>query len=99
VWLESVGARRDRVAITKAREALAVAAARPAASSETLALYGRALFLTGNTDAAVRALEQAISRVPVEPIAYRYLSEAAAHTRNTALSQNAGVLYAALTEP
>ena len=99
VWLESVGARHDRVAITKARQALAVAASRPAATSETLALYGRALFLAGNTDAAVRALEQAIARVPVEPIAYRYLAEAAARTRDVALAENAGVLYAALTEP
>ena len=99
VWLESVGARHDRVAITKARQALEVAASRPGATSETLALYGRALFLAGNTDAAVRALERAIARVPVEPVAYRYLSEAAARTRDVALAQNAGVLYAALTEP
>jgi tetratricopeptide (TPR) repeat protein len=99
VWLESVGARHDRVAILKARRALEVAASRPAATSETLALYGRALFLAGSTDAAVRALERAIARVPVEPVAYRYLSEAAARTRDIALAQNAGVLYAALTEP
>ena len=100
VWLESVGVRHeDQVAIAKARQALEVAAARPAATSETLALYGRALFLSGDTDGAVRVLEQAITRTPVEPIAYRYLAEAAARTDDLTLAENAGVLYAALTEP
>ena len=100
VWLESVDARHDdQFVIAKARQALEVAAARPAATSETLALYGRALFLSGNTQAAVKVLAQAIARAPVEPIAYRYLAEAAAQTSDTALSESAGVLYAALTEP
>ena len=99
VWLESAGSQKDRVAITKARQALETAASRPSATSETLALYGRALFLSGNTEAAVRTLEQAIARVPVEPLAYRYLAEAAARTRDVTLSHNAGVLYVALTEP
>ena len=97
VWLES--APDDQAAIAKARQALEIAASRAAATSETLTLYGRALFLSGDTNAAVRALEQAIARVPVEPIAYRYLAEAAAQTQDAALAENAGVLYAALTEP
>jgi tetratricopeptide (TPR) repeat protein len=99
VWLESAGGQDDGTAIAKARQALEVAASRPAATSETLALYGRALFLSGDTEPAVRVLEQAISRVPVEPIAYRYLAEAAARADDLALAENAGVLYAALTEP
>jgi protein O-GlcNAc transferase len=99
VWLESTALRHDRTAITKARRALEVAASRPPATSETLTLYGRALFLSGNIEAAVRTLEQAIARIPVEPIAYRYLAEAAARTRDTALSHDAGVRYTALTEP
>lgn len=99
VWLESAGLQNDGTAITKAREALESAASRPAATSETLALYGRALFLSGNVEAAVRALQQATSRVPVEPLAYRYLSEAAAETRDTALAHDADIRYAALVEP
>ena len=98
VWLERASP-DNPIAITKAREALEVAASRPSATSETLTLHGRALFLAGNTNAAVRALQQAISRFPVEPLAYRYLAEAAARTRDDALAQDADLQYAALTEP
>jgi tetratricopeptide (TPR) repeat protein len=98
VWLERASP-DNAIAIAKAREALEVAASRSSATSETLALYGRALFLAGSADAAVRALQQAISRFPVEPLAYRYLAEAAARTRDSALAQDADLQYTALTEP
>ncbi len=58
-----------------------------------------ALFLAGDTAAAVRALQQATSRFPVEPLAYRYLAEAAARTRDSALAHDADLQYAALTGP
>jgi tetratricopeptide (TPR) repeat protein len=98
LWLESARS-SDRIAIGKALEALEPAASRPTATSETLALYGRALFLSGNTEAAVRALQQATSRAPVEPIAYLYLSEAARHVRDPDIAYDADLRYAALTEP
>ena len=74
LWLESASSRTIASPSSKALEALEAAASRPNATSETLALYGRALFLSGNTEAAVRTLQQATSRSPVEPLAYLYLS-------------------------
>ena len=98
LWLEHASL-TDRVAIDKALEALEPAASRPTATSETLALYGRALLLSGNTEAAVRTLQQATARAPVEPLAYRYLSEAATQVRDSSIARDADIRYAALTEP
>ena len=55
--------------LSKAREALERVASSPAATSETLTLYGRALLQEGDVDAAERALQQATTRFPIEPSA------------------------------
>lgn len=99
VWLESAEARGDRSAVGKAREALEPAAARAAATSETLTLYGRALLLSGRVDAAERALQQATTRRPVDPDAYRYLAQAATRLRHGPLARDAEARYVALTQP
>ena len=67
VWLERP--RDDRAFLSKAIEALARVASGPAATSETLTLYGRALLQEGDVDAAERALQQAITRFPIDPSA------------------------------
>jgi tetratricopeptide (TPR) repeat protein len=77
VWLEDAVARVDRVALRKAVEALEVVASRDAAPSETLALYGRAIFLSGDVAGAERALTQATSRLPVDPETFLYLAATA----------------------
>jgi tetratricopeptide (TPR) repeat protein len=77
VWLETAEAHNDRVALIKALEALQPVALRPDATSDTLTLYGRALFLSGTMDEAERTLEQATSRFPANPEAFLYLSAAA----------------------
>ena len=77
VWLETAAAHNDRVALIKALEALQPVASRPDATSDTLTLYGRALFLSGTMDEAERTLEQATSRFPANPVAFLYLSAAA----------------------
>jgi predicted Zn-dependent protease len=97
LWLENAAAQEDGIAVQKALEALEPAASRASATSETLTLYGRALFLAGRTEAAVRALQQATSRAPVEPVAYLYLSDAARAIGNAALAIEAEARYAALT--
>src|SRR5437867_5647459 len=61
VWLESAQARDDRVELSKAREALERAASDPAATSDILTRYGRALFQEGDAEGAERVLEQAIA--------------------------------------
>ena len=77
VWLETAEAHNDRVALVKSLEALQPVASRPDATSDTLTLYGRALFLSGTIDEAERTLEQATSRFPANPVAFLYLSAAA----------------------
>jgi tetratricopeptide (TPR) repeat protein len=77
VWLEVATPRRDRVALRKAVEALQPLARQPGASSETLALYGRAVFLLGETTAAEPILQQAAATFPIDPEALLWHAEAA----------------------
>jgi tetratricopeptide (TPR) repeat protein len=71
VWLDIAIARQDRVALNKAREALAKVVGMPsAATSDALTLYGRALLRAGELDLAERILRQATERFPVEPSAF-----------------------------
>ena len=67
VWLDRALAHNDRVFLSKALEALARVASIPAATSDVLTLYGRALLLDGQIDLAERTLEQASTRYPLEP--------------------------------
>lgn len=96
VWLDAAERRNDRIALGKAIEALQPAAAAADASSETLTLYGRAMFLSGDAAGAERVLAQATSRAPVEPQAFRYLADAAERARHPAVARDARLRYAAL---
>jgi predicted Zn-dependent protease len=89
---------KDKISLNKAIKALQPAAARASASSETLGLYGRALVLSGDASGAEVALQQAVTRTPVDPIAYRYLAEAAERLPLPALARVARVRYAALAD-
>ena len=97
VWLDTASVRRDPVAVSKAIEALQPIAGRADASSETLALYGRALLLAGNAAAAERTLQQAVERTPVDPLAYRYLAEAARRLGHARIAADASTRLATLT--
>jgi tetratricopeptide (TPR) repeat protein len=99
VWLESADGQRDPVALGKAIEALQPAATLASAASETLTLYGRALSLSGNAVAAERTLLQAVTKLPVDPLAYRYLSDVARRLGHTSVARDAATKYAALTAP
>jgi tetratricopeptide (TPR) repeat protein len=96
VWLDMAVARGDGGAIGKALEALEPIAARTDATSETLALYGRALLLSGNAAAAERTLQQAVSRAPADPVAYRHLADAAERLGHTRLAAEASAHYTLL---
>ena len=76
VWLEIAQARNDRVALSKAIEALEGAVGSDD-SSEALTLFGRALLMTSDEETAERMLQDATQKRPVEPLAFYYLSEAA----------------------
>jgi Flp pilus assembly protein TadD len=67
VWLARAVARRDRVFLSKALEALERGAADSLATSDVLAAYGRALVMDNQLEAAERVLQQATRRYPVEP--------------------------------
>ena len=96
VWLTIADARKDRVALSKALQALEPAAKRADASSDTLTLYGRAQLLAGQIDASEKTLQQATAVLPVEPTAFFYLSDAAKRRGHTSASREALAKYASL---
>jgi tetratricopeptide (TPR) repeat protein len=96
VWLDSAQARRDRIALSKAVEALegALTAAEP--SSEALALFGRALFLAADFETSEQTLLEAVTRMPVDPIAYVYLADTAQRLGHWERAKEALVGYRAI---
>jgi tetratricopeptide (TPR) repeat protein len=96
VWLETAEARPDRVALSKAIEALEGAVAAGANSSEALTLLGRAMLLAGDPEPAERLLQQASSRLPVDEQAFAYLAEAAERLGHADLARRALISYRAL---
>jgi tetratricopeptide (TPR) repeat protein len=67
----------DRSAVMAALAALEQALGGTARRSEGLALYGRALYLSGDADAAVRILQEALATSPLDVAAFGYLADAA----------------------
>jgi tetratricopeptide (TPR) repeat protein len=98
IWLTIAETRKDRVALSKALQALEPAATRADASSETLTLYGRALLLAGQVEASERTLQQASSVLPVEPDAFYYLSNAAKRRGHSSASREALAKYMSLID-
>jgi tetratricopeptide (TPR) repeat protein len=96
IWLTTAEAQKDPIALGKAIEALQPAAAQADAVSETRALYGRALALSGNMVAAERMLLQAVAMTPVDPSAYRYLAEVARRLGHAAVARDAAAKHARL---
>lgn len=96
VWLEAAELRNDRVALSKAIEALQPTAASATASGETLMLYGRAMLRSGDARAAERILLQAVGKPPVEPAAFRYLADAAERLGHLPVARDALLRYVAL---
>ena len=96
VWLDIAQTRNDRVALSKALQALERVAASPAATSEILTLYGRALLQNGQSDVAERTLEQATQRYPIDPSAFLFYSTAAERQNHLAAARQALVEYGSL---
>jgi len=96
VWLDAAESSGDRVALRKAIEALQRAAARATASSATLTLYGRALFLSNEIEASERTLELATAVLPADPHAFSYLSTAAERRGHVSAARDALVKYVSL---
>lgn len=96
VWLLAAQRRGDRVALSKAIEALAQAASRSDASSETFAELGRAWLLAGDRLSAERALRQAVAKLPVPPDAYLHLADVTARDGRIQDARDALLKYATL---
>jgi predicted Zn-dependent protease len=75
VWLR-LAERGDPSALGKALEASRLAAASVAPGSSDLLLYGRALLLSGDLDAAAQVLRESVERFPVDQDAFLYLATA-----------------------
>ncbi len=99
VWLETAQSREDRVDLGKALEALAQAVGPDVRepSSDAYTLYGRALLLAGETERAERVLQQATDRLPVDPLAFYYLADAAERRGHNAIARRALVDFMAIS--
>jgi Flp pilus assembly protein TadD len=89
VWLDIAETRNDRIALSKALEALGRASSSPEAGSDVLTLYGRALLQDGQIQPAEQALQPATTRYPIEPAALLWYATVAGR-------QNPGPARAAL---
>jgi tetratricopeptide (TPR) repeat protein len=95
IWLEAAQGGADRIALSKAIGALEQAVGSDE-GSEARTLFGRALLLTSDEDAAERILQDASSREPVDPMAFYYLAEASERLDHFAIARQALLDYQAL---
>ncbi len=79
----------DRTALADARAVLERALGGTAPRSEGLALYGRALYLSGDAAAAERILLEAIATSPVDPEAFAFLADAAERLSHPGVARDA----------
>jgi tetratricopeptide (TPR) repeat protein len=94
VWLERP--RDDRAFLRKAREALERVAGNPAATSEALLLYARALLQDGDVVGAEHALEDATTRYPIQPQALLVYAATAERLNHLEAARQALVDYGAI---
>jgi Flp pilus assembly protein TadD len=96
VWLDRAIARNEPVFVRKALEALEPVASSGSAPSEVMALYGRALLMDNQIEAAEHALQQATRRYPVEPSAFLAYAAAAERQNHFDAARAALIEYESL---
>jgi Flp pilus assembly protein TadD len=96
VWLRLAEEGRTPNALSKALEALERAASALNATSDTKALYGRALTLAGQLDAAEQVFQQATERYPVDMSALKQLSLVAERLGHTEVARTSLLDYLSL---
>lgn len=89
VKLEHAERTGDRNAIAEARIVLERALGGTARRSEGLALFGRALYLSGDAAGAERLLIEAIATSPVDPEAFEFLADAAERLSHAGVARDA----------
>ena len=96
IWLETGAPARDRVALSKAIEALQHAVSLDA-SSAALTLLGQARLAVSDPGSAERTLRLATETFPAEPAAFLHLADAADSTGHPQVVRRALVDYQILT--
>lgn len=96
VRLAEAERRPDRQVVAAALAALERALGGSARRSEGLALYGRALYLSGDAAGAERLLLEAVATSPVDPEAFAFLADAAERLGHAETAENALVNLEAL---
>jgi tetratricopeptide (TPR) repeat protein len=76
-------------AVARALDVIGRAVEGTAPRSEGLALYGRALYVSGRHVEAERALREAVSTSPVDPEAFEFLADAAESLRHDLVARDA----------
>ena len=76
-------------AVARALDVIGRAVEGTAPRSEGLALYGRALYVSGRHLEAERALREAVSTSPVDPEAFEFLADAAESLRHDLVARDA----------
>jgi tetratricopeptide (TPR) repeat protein len=100
IWLELADNPRDHAdALPKALEALERAASSLTSTSEIKALYGRALAMSGQLEAAEQVFQQAVQRYPVDPAALLQLERVAGQLGHADVARTALTSYASLVQP
>jgi predicted Zn-dependent protease len=97
MWLDVAVTRNDESALRRSLEALEHVGAGPNASSEALTLYGRALALNNELDAAERLLAQATRRYPLDATAFLALADVAERQHRLDAARAALLDYHAVT--
>ena len=98
VWLEIAETDADRVALSKALKYLQ-SVSTSSASSETLALLGRALLLDDDPGGARAVLNVATSRFPLDPSAFLHLAWLEENDRNWDVARRLRHSHRMLTQP
>ncbi len=96
IWLDVAQASDDRIALSKALEALRRATAGTRVDSAALALLGRAQLLAGDVSPALRSLQRATATLPVDPQALADLATAAERAGRLTQARDALITEAAL---
>jgi tetratricopeptide (TPR) repeat protein len=77
IYLDRADRLHDSAAIPLALSSLALGANGTPRRSESLALFGRALYLSGDASGAERILHEAVATPPIDPEAFAFLADAA----------------------
>jgi tetratricopeptide (TPR) repeat protein len=96
VWLITADRESDTLALNRALELLETAATNPLSTSDSLALWGHALLLVGDIEAAAKALREATLRFPISPTTFRDLAVVEQQRGNPHLALEARKMQAAL---